>query len=235
MKGERPSERSTVWPVSPAIAGEWAPVGDDESGLPPGVQLVEVAVGLGHPERETALLSALTTAAPPPLAFVVAQRCLTADEVLACIRGERARAGLIAADLHRLTREVVAELRGLRRPIVLLVPEHLAHGSAGGWGESPEWLPAGSPRDNTIVALPLETPAERVVQALGCLVQGRRPPPEILEGEVEARDLQRGGWWESPPAVSAAGPEAAVPPPAPPSEHSSSERPSPETPLAGTS
>src|ERR1700687_3227353 len=81
--------------------------------LPPPLRL---AVGLGDPSREREILSALGESST----FLVAERCLAADQLLSCLRTERIDAVLVAADLHRLTDRMLEEITRTGVPLVLL-------------------------------------------------------------------------------------------------------------------
>jgi hypothetical protein len=75
-----------------------------------------LAVGLGDPQRERSLLPLLAETGD----FAVAERCLAADQLVACLHRGEVDAALLAADLHRLTESVLAELARSGVPIVLL-------------------------------------------------------------------------------------------------------------------
>jgi septum formation inhibitor-activating ATPase MinD len=158
--------------------------GRERAGVDPVPQLVRLAVGLGDPEREGALLPRLARPPrPQPVAVVVAQRCLSADDVVGCVRAGRADAVLVAFDLHRLTRDRLDELLALRVPLVLLTP--------GGGGDAPQAAglidPAAPPP--AFVALSLEAPADAVLDALARAVR-QAPYPA---GGVTRRRQTAGG------------------------------------------
>lgn len=83
------------------------------SGLP--LPAFQIAVGLGDPDRERALLSVLW----PGEELVVVARALSADELLASVQTHAVDAVVVADDLHRLNREILAALA--RRPRALLL------------------------------------------------------------------------------------------------------------------
>src|SRR5207237_3572743 len=83
------------------------------------VPALRVAVALGSPERERRLLAALDGAD----GLQVAERCLAADDLLACVHAERADAVLVAFDVHRLGGDALEALRRGRLPVVLLAPD----------------------------------------------------------------------------------------------------------------
>ncbi len=124
---------------------------------------LRLAVGLGDPERERALLPALSESGE----FVVAERCLAADQLLACLERAHVDAALVASCLHRLNDSVLDELARTGVPLVLLA-------SSGGLRG----------QEFSGVVLPLEADAEAVRQALVSVVRGDRPrgdPPHAKE------------------------------------------------------
>ena len=78
-----------------------------------------LVIGLGDPDRERTLLPALRALGD----FVVVERCLAADQLLACLRERLADAAVLAFDLHRLSQAVIADLRQTRVPVVTLAPD----------------------------------------------------------------------------------------------------------------
>lgn len=79
---------------------------------------LRLAVGLGDPDLERRLLPVLSDAG----AVAVVERCLAADQLLACVHRGGVDAVLAAHDLHRLGAAALAELRQTRVPLVLLAP-----------------------------------------------------------------------------------------------------------------
>jgi len=77
---------------------------------------LRIAVALGDAERELALLVALGETGD----LVVAERCLSAEQLLACARADRVDALLVALDLHRLDAAVLEDLGRTGLPMVLL-------------------------------------------------------------------------------------------------------------------
>ncbi|MGD9891042.1 MAG: CpaE family protein [Dehalococcoidia bacterium] len=120
--------------------------------VPPSFRL---AVGLGDSERERVLLPSLGESGE----FVIAERCLAADQLLACIRGGRVDAALVAFDLHRLTNGALVELARTRTPLVLLAPP--------AEGEEHRQILRG-------LVLPPDAPAEAVREALAAAMRGER-------------------------------------------------------------
>jgi hypothetical protein len=86
------------------------------AGARPGAPALRVAVALGDAGRELALLVALGEAGD----MVVAERCLSAEQLLTCARAGRVDVLLVALDLHRLSASVLEELGRTGRPMVLL-------------------------------------------------------------------------------------------------------------------
>ena len=114
---------------------------------------LRLAVGLGHLERERALLPALCDASD--LALVA--RCLSADELLEQVRPSLVDVALVAADLHRLTDDALRRLVGSRVPLVLLADQ-----------------PGDSPRHRCTV-LP-STASPEAVRAALLAAAGASPP-----------------------------------------------------------
>src|SRR5205823_2590380 len=83
---------------------------------------LRLAVGLGDPAREQAILPALGEAGD----LVVAERCLAAEPLIACARAGRVDVVLVAFDLHRLGGTGLAELARTGMPLVLLAPPDVA-------------------------------------------------------------------------------------------------------------
>lgn len=77
---------------------------------------LRLAVGLGHLDRERALLPALCDSGE----FSLAARCLAADDLVDQLRPGAIDVALVAADVHRLTDEMLATLCRSRIPLVLL-------------------------------------------------------------------------------------------------------------------
>ncbi len=122
---------------------------------------LRLAVGLGDPERERALLPALSESGE----FVVAERCLAADQLLACLERGQVDVALVASGLHRLNGSALDELAHARIPLVLLA--------------SPSCLQPG--KETPGVTLPLDADDEAVRRALLAVVRGERPrtdPPK---------------------------------------------------------
>lgn len=126
-----------------------------------------LAVGLGDAERERTLVPVLEEAEQ----FVVVERSLAADQLVAFLKHQRVAAVLVAFDLHRLTAALLQEILQSRTPLVLLVPDP----------DEPRW--AAVP-----VVLPLTADAATIRQALLAAVRGERPaatrPPD--DGDAAA-------------------------------------------------
>lgn len=131
-----------------------------------GVPPIRLAVGLADPERERALLPALSERGD----FAIVERCLAAEQLLDCARGGRVEAILVAFDLHRLSATVLAELARTGVPLVLLAPH----------SDDPRW--------QTLPVLPLETDPETVRRALWAAVHGERPAPITPVAEASANE-----------------------------------------------
>lgn len=145
---------------------------------PPPLRLV---AGLGDPEREQALLPALAASGQ----FVVVERCLAAEQLLATARDLGADVVLVAFDLHRLTDETLQELARSRIPHVLLIPTT----DDGHWQNNPG------------LTIPLNANASVVEDALLAAVRGDggRSAPAVVE-----RHDQRGDQAEAPAASAEA-------------------------------
>jgi MinD-like ATPase involved in chromosome partitioning or flagellar assembly len=114
-----------------------------------------LAVALGDPVREQALLPALSVDSD----IVITERCLTADQLLASIQDGAIDAAIVAFDLHRLSRNALFDLARFNTPVVLLAP---ADGS-----ERWQWF------SGTVVRL--DADSEAIRQALFASFQGKRP------------------------------------------------------------
>jgi len=144
---------------------------------------VRVAVGLGDPERERNLLPSLAETGE----LSVVQRCLSADQLLECVRRERVDACLLSEGVHRLTSPVLVELTRARMPLVLLVSDP----------DEPRW------RSTSGLILPLEADPTTVHQSLLAATRGERLAPS-------ARQTEDGGGTPSEPAPKASSPSLAV-------------------------
>lgn len=129
---------------------------------------LRIAVALGDPERERAILPALIECGE----FEILARCLAADDLLAVVHGGQVDGVLVAFDLHRLTDAARLELGQARVPVVMLSP-------SGGNGEG---------RAAWGITIPLMAEPEAVIQALLRVIAGTRPsvPRPISAAEQTA-------------------------------------------------
>ena len=118
---------------------------------------LRVVVGLGDADRERRLLAALGQLPD----ITVVDRCLNADQVLDLIRRRQADAALVAFDLHRLTQDLVAQLRQTGAPLVVLTPDL----------DEAAWRASG------VVTLPLDPDPPSLEQALYSALRGEQPLP----------------------------------------------------------
>lgn len=126
---------------------------------------IRLAAGLGDPERERIVLSALQATDD----IMVVERCLSADQLLACAQRGQIDAVLIGADLHRLTDGRLEELARLRVPLVLLAPDP----------DDACWQSFSG------ALLPLHADPESVLQALLAVLRGERPGPSVRRPVIE--------------------------------------------------
>ena len=134
---------------------------------PRSVPSLQLAVGLGDPERERDLLPALVEAGD----LVVTERCLSGDQLLECVRRERIDVVLAAEGLHRLTLDGLADLGRARIPLVVLTSEP----GNSRWRSVPGLI------------LPLDADPTKVRQALLAAVRGDQSVPRqsITDSSVE--------------------------------------------------
>ena len=118
-----------------------------------------LAVGLGDPALERAILPELQETTD----FVI-ERCLTAGQLLAHIRGRRVEGLLVASDLPQLSDTALAELRRVQMPLVLLVPDPSATRWAGQW-----------------MVLPRDAAPDQVRAALDAALRGEQSAPPLAE------------------------------------------------------
>jgi Flp pilus assembly CpaE family ATPase len=118
-------------------------------------------VGLGDPERERSLLSALTEGGE----LVVVKRCLSADELVSYLPSGDVDLVLVADNLHRLSGDALAALTHTRLPLVVLATRP----------EDPRWA-IGS-----WIVLPHDAPAHAIQAALLAAGKNERPAP-VLPG-----------------------------------------------------
>ena len=133
------------------------PPDEERSGLfgVSGSHPTRLAVGLGDPDLEQTLLPALSASGD----FIVVERCLGADQLLACVVAKRVDAALVSARLHRLTDTLLADLAGRATPFLLLADE-----------SDVRWLPDLSASRGAVI--PPSTPAQLICDALRAVVRG---------------------------------------------------------------
>lgn len=119
---------------------------------------LRVAAGLGDSEREQRLLPALDESGE----VQIAQRCLSAEEVLEAVKRRAVDVVLAAFDLHRLGTTALAELESTRTPLVILASDP----------EEPRWETLRG------IVLPLTAEADLVLRALHAAVRGELLAPE---------------------------------------------------------
>ncbi len=134
---------------------------------------LRLAVALGDPERERALLPHLSQFED----FAVAARCLSAEELIAAVRGGDIDIALVASDLHRLGPAVLSDLVRMPLRVVLLAPDP----------DSPSWESAAD------AVLPLDIEPGLLIDAILAAARGERPKPRTAtrqanhDAEVPAR------------------------------------------------
>lgn len=143
---------------------------------------LRLAVGLGDPAREQAILPALGEAGD----LVVAERCLAAEPLIACARAGQVDVVLVAFDLHRLGATGLDELVRTRVPLVLLAPPDVAERTELGAG----------------AVLPLDADALAVRAALHAAARGERVAVRSQTEPVER--------LAAPPGTDAAAPQRAL-------------------------
>jgi Flp pilus assembly CpaE family ATPase len=141
-----------------------------------------IAVGLGDPERERNLLPSLAETGD----LSVVQRCLSADQLLECVRRERVDACLLAEGLHRLTPPVLVELTRARMPIVLLVSDP----------DEPRWRSASG------LILLLDVDPTTVHQSLIFAIHGQQLVPATQTMEDRGRTPNESAPKASSPSLS---------------------------------
>jgi len=133
--------------------------------LPP----FRVAAGLGDPDRERMMLSALGGSGD----IVIAERCLSADQLVASVQRGSIDAILVASDLHRLSEERINDLIRSGLPLVLLVPDP----------EDERW------HDLPGAVLPSNADAATVQTALVAIIRGERAALSRRRDELAAPDI----------------------------------------------
>lgn len=118
---------------------------------------LNVAVGLGDPARERALLLSLNGSGD----ITVVARCLSADQVIARARDGDVAAVLVAFDLHRLTSDSLVTLAQTGIALVVLAPDERA-------------LPWPYRETCPGLVVPLDAAPETIRAALWAAVRGER-------------------------------------------------------------
>lgn len=131
-----------------------------------GLPALRIAVGLGDSERERDLLPALVETDE----MVAVQRCLSADQLMACVQRDQPDACLVAEGLHRLTPRALVDLARARMPLVLLTSNP----------DESRWQGASG------LILPLNADPTTVRQALLAVVRGDRSVPSVQATEAGA-------------------------------------------------
>jgi len=116
---------------------------------------LRLAVALGDPERERALLPHLGQGED----VSVAARCLAAEELLAAVRSKQIDIALAASDLHRLTPAALADLGRMPVRVVLLAPDP----------DDPRWEGVCD------AVLPLDIEPAALLDAILAAARGERP------------------------------------------------------------
>lgn len=136
-----------------------------------------VITGLGDAEREQRLLVGLAAAG-----YVVAHRCLTADEVVEAARLPGAEAVLVASGLHRLSGSTIAAVAGSGKRVVVLGADRIR----------------GVPGNLPLTALPLDADIDAVRTALDAAtsltppLDGPASPALELPGRLDATSEEPG-------------------------------------------
>lgn len=115
-------------------------------------RVIRLVAGLGEPEREQRILQALNRNGR----IADVERCLSGDQLVACVEAHHVDAVLLADDLHRLSAETFAALRRSRVPLVVLSIRP----------DDPRW--ARSP----VTVLPMATEPSDVLAAVVAAVDG---------------------------------------------------------------
>jgi MinD-like ATPase involved in chromosome partitioning or flagellar assembly len=141
-----------------------------------------LAAGLGDPERERLVLSALASTGD----IVVAERCLSADQLVACVQHGSIDVILVSYDLHRLNEARLDELTRSRLPVALLTPDP----NDERWHSFP----------GALVSVDAEPDTMR--QALLDVIRGEHRRPATPRAEAEAPSVELDGLADAPEALS---------------------------------
>lgn len=147
------------------------------------VRPIRLAVGLGNPDRERALLPWLVESGE----FIVAERPLTAEQLLACLQREQVDLALISRDLHRLTDASLRDLARTRVPLVLLPTVR----------DDPDW------REVPGVVVAPDTDVETVRNALHAALRGERPVSHPFIDPLDVDPAEPASAAEMSPAPAA--------------------------------
>lgn len=133
-------------------------------------RVLRIVVALGDPERERALVPALSESGD----FAVVDRPLSAEQLQAALAGPSLDVALVSSALHRLDPSTLQKIAALGVPVLLLLHE----------GERESWTEAG------VATLDYAATAEAVTEALVATAHGRRASrrrPTVLVTEESAR------------------------------------------------
>ncbi len=132
-------------------------------------RVLRVVVALGDPDRERALLPALSESGD----FLVVERPLSAEQLQAAVAGPAIDAALVSTALHRLSPSSLGAVASSGVPILLLRHEQ----EDALWAEAP------------VATLDFAAPAQAVAEALVSTAHGRyrsrRQPPVLATGRAE--------------------------------------------------
>jgi len=134
------------------------------------VPAFRVAVGVGDPDRERALLAALNEGVD----FVVAARCLAADDLLVQLASGQIDAALIVDDLHRLTDDALVTAAQSNVSLVVLAR----------WPDDTRW------EKGATTILPFDATANQIREALISASRRESPRRPAVDWAVPERDAE---------------------------------------------